>query len=386
MRTSSAAAMLAVASLSLMGSGCTYVDPFIRLDAPAVKPAPNSPLPQVEQAVAALEYWQSEAISKRDGVTKEQRYLNLATFGLATGAAVAPLYKAHRDLTMGFTLGAGATYTGTSLFAPVSTAVLYDAAASSFQCVADRGRVLMAAAVEPDQKSYSVEHRECLVNTAPYETAVLEWHTARTRALSQDSAAATKLRQAGRETLSKLSDAIIKSAPSPEGIIEAAKSATRLSISTVPDKGAGEQKSVAGTCQERYRPGAEAQAANAIQYLNGLKSSLYEAINGVGDLGTACRLLPPTFAALFVSSTTVSLVKDASVNVTIIGGRTPYIVDWEASPGKGVLFEQHSPTSITLRATSEIAAGDAEYKLLVRDTAAAPSSVTIIVKVHGAAK
>lgn len=61
------------------------------------------------------------------------------------GAVVAPIYKAHRDLTTAFTIGAGSTYTATTLFAPSPTAVLYHAAASSFQCVAERGRVVIAA-------------------------------------------------------------------------------------------------------------------------------------------------------------------------------------------------------------------------------------------------
>jgi hypothetical protein len=370
------------AALAALLSGCTYLDPHISPDPIPYKAAADAPLPQTAGAVDVADQWYRSAAKKGNDVTKEQRWGNIITFGLATGAVAAPLYKAHRDLTMAFTIGAGSAYTATTLFMPVSTAVLYHAASSSFQCVAERGRAVIAAATPANPQTYAVAHEDCLdsVAQAKLRTARTTWTQDQAQAASMDGTIAAKLRSAAEATRIKLTEAIDNSTVGPDAILDAAKSSVKLSFSSaLPTSGPpASGKSIA--CQDpAIVKEAVAQAESATAYLVSRSSGLRSAINGVDDLSNACRLASPTVAALTLSREDVTLKKDDSVTVFITGGRQPYIVQWETGPKGDVVLEQHSPTSLTVRGTSTLT-DNADYTLRVNDSSAVPGVKSLAVK------
>src|SRR5438034_5660911 len=50
------------------------------------------------RSMQELDAWQQITSSKHDHLSKTIRSLNIATFGLAAGAVVAPVYNAYKDL------------------------------------------------------------------------------------------------------------------------------------------------------------------------------------------------------------------------------------------------------------------------------------------------
>lgn len=110
----------------------------------------NAGPPETRKAVEAIDRWIHSTESKRDGVVRSKRYLDLSTFalGMATGATA--LYGANRPIALGSSLGAVGSYTAGSLFFPQETATLYTAAVQGLSCVRSRGASFVAVVADAE--------------------------------------------------------------------------------------------------------------------------------------------------------------------------------------------------------------------------------------------
>jgi len=93
-----------------------YFKPYIDAYPSGKSPLKSEDLLRTSQTLAVIDEWISQTAEKRADLSQGQRALNVATFGLAAGAVVAPVYNAYKDLVTALGLGAGAAYTANALF------------------------------------------------------------------------------------------------------------------------------------------------------------------------------------------------------------------------------------------------------------------------------
>ena len=385
-------------------SGCAYLQPYIALDplagatpeAPAAAPAPTPPsaaaMPNVARAVRTLDAWQKIVEKKHDDLTTTTRVLNLATFGLAAGAAISPVYNAYKDLTTALGIGAAVTYTSNTLFFPGDQAGLYNAAQDAFGCVRGKGQRLLSA-ISPERSLQDFDDNfaalRAQVSACDAEPAFRQLQASFTaardslgRALDADYAAAEQMQEAGRNIAIAVNREIDNRAASPAAILAAAKS---LSVFGVPAISPASVKppTVAVPAAPRRAECTDADRARMATQTTAYgdkKRNVDKALDGIGQLDSACNLNPPAIPELTITQDSVTLVKSTSFNIVVRGGRAPYQPVWQGTDpaGNGIKADMIAPDMLQISASDKLAAAGT-YTLELRDSSVSGQSKKIAV-------
>jgi len=378
-KTFLAPALLSAALLS----GCkSYLEPYVPLDPPTGALPTQTAMPNVERAVQSLDLWRTDAESKHNDLTKTTRQYNVATFGLAAGAGIAPVYNAYKDLISALAIGAGTAYTANTLFFPTDQASLYSAAHVAFTCLRNKGQSVLSA-MSPDKSlaAFDATYSNLLSSVSscqgqPGQVKLEEaYKSARDsfeRASAADYGAGEQLREAGRNIASSLNQELDKRAASPAAILAAAKGVSAFNVPPGSTASAAANNARALLVGIRGPPCSPADqdrmAAQTKAYLD-RKSKIDNALDGLSQLESVCTVNAPSVADLAISQDSVTLVPGAFVNVVVTGGRAPYVVIWEGTDpsGNGIDAAFVPPNTVRLSASSKLTTA-ASYTLDVQDS------------------
>lgn len=413
-------------------TGCAYVNPYVfpqaapycgvpvpaddvaakAAAAAAERPVACRALPAITGTVDSIT-GSTSAVQKKlnglGGVTTVNRTLNLATFAGATALVAKATLGGTEHAKRSLGLGTAAAYTGGTLFTPASAESLYLASHASLVCIAGKGDALLATygAANAGYKAVEdwkydggkplvayLENNSCpKAQDAPeYHLAVAEARRARQDAWTtlkqveaMDGLIASKLGQAANNVLVEMNRQLLLSNPSPEAILQAARSQAALSAGLL--EGAGGSPDKAGprpTCPSQ--PPLQRLVAATSSY-DAVRAQLAQQLNAVGDLGAACtavNALPSKPLAL--SQTEVDAISGRMVAVAISGGRAPYRVNWvEVVPPSAKLTSQLFAESGLLHISAGTdAADDESFSLQVSDASVVPATLAVTVRTHAA--
>ena len=380
---------------ALFLTGCAYMNPYVDAYPTTAPPRDMPGLPDTSNALTTIDKWGQSIEGKHKEMSQWHRGLNIATFGLATGAVIAPIYNAYKDLTSALALGAGASYMGNTLFFPPDQISLYGAALTSLGCVQQRGEALGAAMPEGSAAKFEqdfwtlVGDRASRCASDPDYVKLKETFDAALvgvrRVEGSDASAAGKLRHAGQNVVIALNEEIDKRAPSPQAVLAAAKSLVPFSAGL-----AGVPIGARAVPQDKTRdltpppciPDDKAFLASQVPYYSQRQKGAESAIDGINNLDTACVFNAPAVADLSVDQEKITIIQDASVNINVRGGRPPYDASFAVEPTPGVVLSQPLPDRFRVSGVTGIK--DGEYKLIIRDSSA--SGRTKMVPVTAKAK
>jgi hypothetical protein len=320
--------------------------------------------------------------------------LNLATFGLAVGAATAPVYNAYKDLTTALALGAGATYAANTLFFPVDQAQLYAAAVGALSCVHQRGEGLLVA-LSPEGSAAALQTQfDTMLTAVPgvcrsspaakpvfdeFETAFNRAYVSMSRVESSDFAAGIKLHRAGQNVVLALNQEIDNRAPSAAAVLAAAKSLSALTTTTVAPaakqaipRGFEDPTSRALVCPDQVI----AQMKTQTDFYRRRQQALDNALDALDALDQSCVFNAPVVAALSVSQESVVLVPNSSVSLVVSGGRPPYSFTWDTTPpNTSIVLQRPVPEIFIVEGVSTLK--DGSYRLTIRDSGVSARSKTV---------
>jgi hypothetical protein len=378
--------------------GCAYVNPYIAVHAPQFDPPISKQLPNVQLSVNYLDSRIADAEAKHLQSGRTHRSLNLLTFGLATGAAVAPVYRAHRDLIAGLSMSAATSFTGNALFTPADGSLLYYAAVEALSCIKARGSILSGAvslALTDDGKDRLEARYRASKCASPdvrdaIDTAYSQATSLADRAVRSDALAAAKLHQAGVAVLGTLNKEIDNRAPRPEAIFAAAKA---ISAGVAPDNRTKDSKASAGSpltpfstgdCSEQEEAAADAAKDSVIAGFNQVAQTITTALDMIEALDTSCLLGVPQIGELALDKNSVTVSAGSEIYVRISGGRPPYRSLWDTDPGANGVSRSDVPDFVVLRGATQIGS-DGTYKLTISDSSAVnrTKQVTVTAKKSG---
>lgn len=395
--------------LAVVQYGCAYtrpyVDPFAALPKPegtqdqglpSIPDPVRKEMPTTSAAVDAAYLWARDVQKKRADITELHRSLDLATFGLTVGAVAAPIYKAHRDTITALILGAGTSYAGNTLFAPVDLAPLYGGAAKALGCVSAKGRSVLQA-LPPDPSPVSFDRKfntdvrptadkcrgtdETLVNRvqAGYDSARFSLE----RVLANDVAGGYKVRQAAENVLHALNEEIDKRSPSPEAIVSAARSVGGLVGLALPKQ--PEAQAVAAKPKPEASGVMQCSEAdlNTLRLHAGayerLQKALDAALDQVDSLETACTFAPSGLPDLALNDDPVVLTQGETYTIRVTGGRKPYRASWQGKPPTGNIdtIPETFMDQLQLKGSDGLKSVAEPFTLLIQDSSAVTRSKTI---------
>jgi hypothetical protein len=227
--------LLLVAAAALL-SGCAY-QPYINeyQSSSVASKAVEDALPRLSSSIKSIDQWAKDTQQRRNEFRTRHTALDIATFGLAAAAVIAPVFKAHHDLTTSLAIGAGGSYAINTLFLPNDLIVLYSSALVALSCIENRA-IAVQAAVSPEGSSSAMTQQfrdsfggtsEACKQTPEYAQLVLSFNAASDamrRVTDNDFSAGTKVYQAGQNVVIALNKELDKRSPSPDAVLAAAKS------------------------------------------------------------------------------------------------------------------------------------------------------------------
>jgi hypothetical protein len=400
------ASLAALLTLSLL-SGCkAYLEPYVPLNPLAAPDVPTSRIQNppaamvnVSHSMRELDAWEQIAAKKHDDLSTTIRWYNVATFGLAAGAVVAPIYNAYKDLTIGLALGAGGAYTANTLFFPTDQLGLYSSAQDAFMCISTRGQRLLSA-ISPDdseatfKKTFNeFEASVCGCAKTPAYAALGDAYNAAfdsfARAIASDYGAGAQLQDAGRNVAIALNKEIDNRAASPAAIFAAAKSLASFSVPTSGTTTTA-RTPVAGFARYYGAPVCTLGCSNADlariasetnAYID-RKKKLDGALDSIVQLDSACSFNPTPVPDMTISQDSVTLTKGAFVNVVVTGGRPPYTAIWEGTDpsGSGITADVSTPGVVRIsQSTSSTAPAGTAATLDIQDSSVSGRKKTVAV-------
>lgn len=393
-----------------LGGCSTYFHPTIgMLSAPPVPETAVKNMPNLAEVVKASNKKLEDLETHRDSSLTTNRRLGVATFGLGVAAAGYGLYGSHAHAMKNLALASGVTYMGSSLFAPQAQTDIYQAGILALACINNKASPTLYQLGENiqlvnDTQPHSPESLKCTPDSAKlakqnaaYEKAKEAANLART----SDPRLADIARSASNNVLQELDRQLISLTPSPDAILNAAKtlvSSSGVSLST-GSSGQSSPASPAGTTGARNymymqqpsdTPPSLIPACNAEQNklldertanYQAMANALTAAMNLMDDLSTACTLSTKAVAAITLSQEEVTLTKDIKfVNVVIRGGREPYLLTQQEIPGVTVNLIQPNTLNIIVTDAAKLKAGSQNLEIRDSSTVTTPKQLRIVAK------
>lgn len=393
---------LALISTSLTGCS-TYFNPTVgMLTAPQIPEQTKLHMPNLAAVVNDSNAKLTVLEGKRNSSLQTNRALGVTTFGLGLAAAGYGLYGSHAHAMKNLALASGATYVGSSLFAPLGQTEIYHAGIQALSCINDKASRTLYQIDEKIQllnttHPLSLGDFSCIPNPArlarqnmAYEKAMATASTAQ----SSDQSLAGIARSASNNVLQELDKQLIGLTPSPDAILNAAKTllpgggggltastGLQASIASVSAEGL-RTKSAEITmtaklpCSDEENSRLDERSSN----YQAIANSLIEAMNYMDDLSTACTLSSKTIAPIALSQEEVTVTKDIKfVNIVISGGREPYLLTQQDIPGISVNLIFPKTINIITDA-AKLKAGDHNIEIRDSSTVTTPKILKIHVK------
>lgn len=385
-------------SASLCMTGCsTFFNPTVGMlapyqttaDAPENMPALTAVVKETNSKIQLIE-------NKRNSSLQTNRILGVTTFGLGLAAAGYGLYSSHAHAMKNLALASGATYVGSSLFAPIRQTEIYHAGIQALSCINDKASRTLTQ-IDRDIKNFNttppLSYSHCKPNIAQLarQNSAFEKVTwSANNAKSSDGSLAQTARSASNNVLQELDKQLIGLTPSPDAILNAAKTllpsgglgATAISSDQVRAAAAENGLRSKSTpqltipdCGTLENSRLDERAAN----YQAITNSLTAAMNYMDELSSACVMSEKTIAPVMLSQYEVTITKDIKfVNVVISGGREPYLLTKSDTPG--VIVNIIQPRTINIIKETEPATGT--YTIEIRDssTVTTPKILTIHAK------
>lgn len=376
-------------------TGCsTFFNPTVGMlapdqisaDAPKNMSALNAVVKETNAKLLLLE-------SKRNSSLQTNRALGLTTFGLGLAAAGYGLYGSHAHAMKNLALASGATYVGSSLFAPIGQTEIYQAGILALSCINDKASRTLYQ-IDRDIENFnktprlSSETLECTPDpdklnkqNNAYEKA--KWSVS--NAKSNDASLAQTARSAGNNVLRALDGQLIGLTPSPDAILNAARtllpsggiSPSAIAVADSSRTTNGEKSALdPPDCSDQENSRLDERAAN----YQAITHSLTEAMNYMDDLSSACVMSERTLAPITLSQDEVTVTKDIKfVNIVISGGREPYLLTQQDIPGISVNLIFPKTINIITDA-AKLKAGDHNIEIRDSSTVTTPKILKIHVK------
>lgn len=404
----------AVASLfmAFLISGCaTVFRPYV--DA-KISDQDEEHFQQLSASINEVEKLRGTVQSRRDEVVLIRTALGLTSAAGVMGATIAGLYGAHKDTIVAFGLGAGAAYTGGSLYASASKSALYEAANQALFCVATTGMQTINTwqGIERDMPSHEdsrdagqalakkyadITDTEDKKLVAALNEAITKFEGERRRFEAfgaMDPEAARQIQQAAGAVTEALNTKLAEAEPNLDAILAAVGGIGRMAGSYVPapqlkvaaertisrKKGAYEPPPPP-KIDDEDRPTIVSLTANLSDASEAIASQIKAAVNRLDEVGKKCLLKAPEIAPLVASPTEATLSKDSNLKVTLTGGNLPLSADWtgENKPTADAIDFVLSGRDLILIGKSGIE-GVETYQIRVSDARAAPAHTDIVVK------
>ena len=380
--------VIAASIACFVAGGCAYVSPLVGTVQPPRSKAGAMPL--LEAAVRDVDRSISEMGTKRDQTVATARFLDLLTFGLASGAAYGIIPSGHEQAIRNLTFAAGASYVGSTLFAPLDIATIYNNGVTALACVANRGETLAGAVARYQVQTTDARNRGAPESIAtaqdcePDSTDLANALSAQdkverllTHVKGADAEQATRVREAGVAVIAAVNKEVLKRSNTPDAIFAAARALTPGSSGVVE----GKSFSVAQGREKKKKPCPAMLNQDIRSFTAGFAEAdkaLTAAFNVMATLDTSCVLEQVSTVALTLSQENVTVTKDSSVQVLISGGRQPYSVTAVGSP-QNVSVQLIVPSTIVVTGLSTIKGAGGPYDFQIKDNS--PISTPKILKV-----
>lgn len=383
-------------AVALLCTGCaTYLNPLVgTLPMPAPAGDDGKVMPQLGAALNEVHGKIKQLEQKRDDTMHSGRLLDLMMFGFGAGAAGYALRPNHSTAVTNLTFAAGASYAGSSLFAPGDVAGVYNAGVTAMACVVGKGAALRSAAIRYVGQVKADEGRglpQALVTpancnlTPELRTNFGAAMSAQDRVqrllgyvLASDSEEATRTVQAANGIVAAVNREVLKRSATHDAIFAAAKGLLPRTTGIVvqSDKKAPAQPArTLVICDTDV--GAKLQ--DFTRNYKEIESGLTTAVNAMGSLDTSCMLDPGATEALVLSQEDVTVTKDATFNVLISGGRPPYAITPQGASSKDIDVQLIAPSTIVIIGRSTIAGAGGPFLFQVKDNSVVSSPKTLTV-------
>lgn len=394
-------ALAAAASLC----SCAYFTPMvgtIRTTGPAIAksgdakspPVPNA-MPALAEAVLKADAKVSEMETKRNWTIGTGRFLDFATFGLAAGAIGAGLHGHHINSVTNLSFSSGLSYVGSRLFSPLDVAVVYNNGAKALSCVTEKGatvqREVSSAQATLLQDAATNVPMSLLAPTADCKRSP-ELDAALSDALTQqrelravvDHLIATDPDQgnlvvtAANKIISNVDDEIIKRSNSGDAIASSLKGlgAPNIGLVVPSEKVATGKQNLRGR-EDACTPESLVAVQKKRDEYKAAQGRVTSGGNALATLETACAVAAPAIAALTIDTEEVTVAKDGRVNVTISGGREPYVVTATGTTSPNVDVQLVPPRTIVVMGKSTISGASGPFTYQVRDNSAISTPKTL---------
>lgn len=329
-------------SISIAIQGCVYLNPMVdRVPrvTPLEKPQKtseennianlklvnlNNALIEIDKATQSLE-------RKRNSNIRTGRALDIATFGLITGAVGYGIHSGHTNAIKNLSFAGGASYVASNLFASNQHSLIYDAGIRSLSCISMKGEVLYALVSKYDFiKNIRSDNLNCKPD-ATNKDLHLRALNAKKKAFrtleiaeSNDLVAANQITSATQNVINTLNEEILKSSPSPDAVINAARSLIGYSGMTSSEE-------ISKAEQENIIKGVNIIEAcdssileKEVAIYEPIAKSIDDAINSLDTLKDSCQFFPTQVADVTLSQSELTIKSGLSFNIIISGGRAPY--------------------------------------------------------------
>ena len=315
--------------MTYLVSGCVYLNPMVKT-VPRPQIADSQKLqnimPNLNAALNNIQVSANDLSSKRESNVTTSRVLNIATFGLATGAAGYGIKSGHISAIKNLGFLAGATYVSSTLFASNEQSLLYDTGFRALTCISQKGEFLnsLAMKIQSDIKSptkydcYNNQLKETLNNA--YQTASDTLETIK----NSDTVAAIQITTASQNVINTVNEQILKTSPNPDAILNAAKSLGSYSSPFVY------KQIINATPKEKLQdsidctPQQNIQLTEDINNYNTMTKELTDALNNLASLKDTCQTSQLSIPDLAVSQSTLTIKQGQQFNIVISGGRPIY--------------------------------------------------------------
>lgn len=407
--------LAALAMSAIVLAGCAYTHPYV-LPAPMVrqcgyqdKVEPCHSFPGTVNAIKSVDTYADavrDDLTGNGGVTTINRWLGLGTFAMVTALAVNAAHTAPASATKNLALGAGAAYTGSTLFAPTSSESLYLTAHASLICIGGKGDRFLAAywtakkqlesadkeTADDDQTSVIavISNPQCVTpdNTKDPRIIALNARDAANAALERaqalDGTMAQSLMSASNGVLTEMNRQLLLQSPSPDAIAKAGKSASTIASGLLVPIGAPDSgQKIMKLCPAI----APAKLQEMTSLYNSVKDSVVQELNSIGDLSSGCLAAPAiALSPLAVNQSDVELAPGKSANLVVTGGRPLYTAAWTGDVPDAQTELSMQPIDATghLLITEHAAAKAKSYKIQITDSAAVPTALIVTINVNPA--
>ena len=380
-------------------SGCSYMNPYVKKDVTPVPAISGDVMPRSKEALSRVDKWLAAIEKSHDDASQMRRGLNLLTFGLASGTAIASLRGLSTHTISNMAMGAGVTYTGTNLFVPNDQIALYNSASAALSCIKGRAWPLRSYVVTQTAqltvprplllKEEVLTPSGCTPDTATQaqldaaEAARGAAITSIAQAEVADEAVAAKVEDAGRNVVQVLNDQLDLLAPSTDAILASAKSSVAVANGLIGSPPASPTPKPAGP-STACSPASGAAVDKLRAHLNTMQTS-YEAIpttvaqqlNVVASLDTACTLARLQLAPVTLSQSEITIGKDTNFNVVVSGGTGTYFWTPVGSALPGDIVVNLTPGGTLMIIGKSTVAAAQTYTLSIQDSSVAGKPVTL---------